>query len=93
MSDTLHSKVLTLHRHYNQVAETQLGLPSKRSRTHDNHAAQEQRVIAKALEVSQAAHSLPVAGTEYEAEVENILDGCRQIQQNPYLRLGGIVRV
>lgn len=93
MSTTLHEQVLALHRHYNQVEETQQGLPFKRSRTHDNHAAQEQRVIAKALEVSRAARSLPAAGTEYEVEVENIIDGCREIQDNPYKRLAGTRRV
>ena len=93
MSNILHEQVLALHRHYNQIAETQVGMPSKRSRTHDNYADQEQCVIEKAFEVLRAARSLPTAGTEYEAEVENIIDGCRQIQSNPYLRLGGIVQV
>lgn len=92
MSTTLHEQVLALHRHYNQVEETQVGLPDKRSRTHNNHDAQEQRVIEKAFEVMRAARNLPTAGTEYEAEVENIIDGCRDIQQNPYLRRGGVGR-
>ncbi|TGD77334.1 hypothetical protein [Hymenobacter wooponensis] len=91
MSNTLLEQVKALHRPYNQVAETQVGMPSKRPRTHDNYAAQEQRVIDEAFEVSRVARSLPTAGTEYEAQVENIIDGCRQIQSNPYLRLGGIV--
>lgn len=92
MSTTLLQQVLALHRHYNQVEETQLGLPAKPSRTHNNHAAQEQRVIEKAFEVSRAARSLPTTGTEYEAEVENIIAGCSDIQRNPYLRRGGMGR-
>ena len=50
-------------------------------------------MIDKAFEVSRAARSLSTTGTEYEAEVENIIAGCREIQVNPYKRLAGIKQV
>lgn len=89
MTTSLHEQVLALHRHYNQVAELQQYLPLNRPR-HTNHADKEQRVRDKAAEVQRAARNLAYAGTGYQAEVENIIDGCRQMQHNPYLRLGGI---
>ena len=92
MNTSLHEQVLALHRHYNQVAELQQAIPSTRPR-HGNYAAQEQQVMNKAREVLQAAQQLPVVGTGYASEVDNIVEGCRIMQFDPYKKLGGIRRV
>ncbi|MBD2769409.1 hypothetical protein IC235_16085 [Hymenobacter sp. BT664] len=92
MSTTLHEQVMALHRHYNEIARLQQSLPSKRPR-HANHAHQEQLVQEKAREVLLAARNLAYAGTAYQAEVENIIEGCRIMQNEPYKKLGGIVDV
>lgn len=92
MSDALHQQLLALHRHYNQVAELQQPLPARRPRN-DNHAVQEQRVREKAREVLAAARNVSCASTGYLVEVENIIAGCEIMQNAPYKKLGGIVRV
>ena len=47
----------------------------------------------KAREVLAAARGVYCAGTGYLVEVENIIAGCEIMQNDPYQKLGGIVRV
>lgn len=92
MNDPLHEQVLALHRQYNQIAELQQQLPARQPR-HARYAARERQVQEKAQEVLMAARQVPSTGTDYHAEVENIVAGCAIMRLDPYKKLGGIVPV